>query len=59
MQVRYVAATALGVLRAEAAAEDIERVVRTDADALARSAAVVALGQIESESSVELLQETV
>ena len=59
VQVRYVCATALGVLRARSAVPELERVVRTDPDALARSQAVVALGQIESEGSLELLREQV
>ena len=57
VQVRYVCATALGVLKAHEAADELERVVHEDADALARSQAVVALGQIESEGSVGLLRE--
>ncbi len=57
VQVRYVCATALGALKAQEAADELERVVREDADALARSQAVVALGQIESERSLGLLRE--
>lgn len=57
VQVRYVCAVALGVLKAAAASDDLERVVREDADALARSQAVVALGQIESADSLDLLRE--
>jgi len=58
LQVRYAAATALGVLRAEAAVDDLERVVREDRDALARSPAVVALGEMESRASLDLLRES-
>ncbi|MEX2673761.1 MAG: HEAT repeat domain-containing protein [Phycisphaeraceae bacterium] len=57
VQVRCVAATVLGILGAEQAVEDLERVVREDDNPLARSSAVVALGQIESESSLELLRD--
>lgn len=57
LQVRYAAATALGILRADATAGDLERVVREDDDALARSPAVVALGEMESRTSLELLRE--
>ena len=57
VQVRYVCAAALGVLKAATASDDLERVVREDADALARSQAVVALGQIESAGSLDLLRE--
>ncbi len=57
MQVRYLAAMALGILKDTDAIPALERVVREDADALARSQAVIALGQIESEASLELLKE--
>lgn len=57
LQVRYVCATALGILKAEAAIEHLERVVREDPNALARSQAVIALGQIESAGSIELLRD--
>lgn len=57
VQVRYVAATALGILRGRKAVDALEDVVRRDSDALARSPAVVALGEMESERSLELLRE--
>ena len=56
VQVRYVCAVALGVLKAASASDDLQRVVREDADALARSQAVMALGQIESAGSLDLLR---
>lgn len=55
--VRQVCAMALGILRAQSAVEDLERVVRDDASGLVRSQAVIALGQMESESSLDLLRE--
>lgn len=57
LQVRYAAATALGILRADTAADDLERVVREDDDSLARWPAVVALGEMESRASLEPLRE--
>ena len=45
------------MLKAAAASDGLERVVREDADALARSQAVMALGQIESAGSLDLLRE--
>lgn len=57
VQVRYVCATALGILKAEGAVEHLERVIRDDPDALARSQAAVALGQIESAGSIDLLRD--
>ena len=57
VQVRYVCATALGILRARSEVESLERVVREDPDALARSQAIVALGQIGASRSVDLLRD--
>jgi peroxiredoxin len=57
VQVRYVCATAIGVLGDDAPTEELEAVVRNDPDPLARSAAVVALGQVEAERSLELLRD--
>lgn len=56
VQVCYVAATALGVLRADGAVPDLKRVVREDPDPLARSAATVALGRIAAEGALDLLR---
>lgn len=56
IQVRYVAATALGIIGNEAAAGTLERTVTSDPDALARSAATVALGQIGCISSLTVLR---
>lgn len=55
-QVRYVAATALGVLRTESATAGLERVIQEDTEPLARSPAVVALGEMESQRSLDLLR---
>ncbi len=55
--VRQVCAMALGILRAEAAAESLEGVARDDVSGLVRSQAVIALGQMESESSLAFLGE--
>jgi len=57
MQVRYLSAMALGVLRAEEAVPSLERAVREDTDPLVRSQAVIALGDLESAGSLELLRE--
>lgn len=57
VHVRYLCATALGVLKAAVAINELERVVHEDTDALARSRAAVALGQIESAGSLDLLRE--
>ncbi|WP_058367142.1 redoxin domain-containing protein [Haloparvum sedimenti] len=57
VQVRTVAATALGVLRADGAVPALERVVREDPDPLARSAATVALGRIGAEGALDLLRD--
>jgi len=58
LQIRYVAATALGVLRAVPLAAELEQVVRADSEPLARAAAVVALGEMESQRSLDLLRNT-
>jgi peroxiredoxin len=55
--VRYLCATALGVLGSEVAVGGLEQVVRGERSALVRSQAVIALGQIESTGSLELLRE--
>ncbi|MCU4718075.1 HEAT repeat domain-containing protein [Halapricum hydrolyticum] len=57
VQVRYVCATALGILRSQSEVESLERVVREDPDALARSQAIVALGQIGATQSMDLLRD--
>lgn len=57
VQVRYVCATALGILRARSEIEHLERVVREDPNALARSQAIVALGQIGASRSLDLLRD--
>lgn len=57
VQVRVTCVTALGILRTETAIGDLERVVQDDSDALARSAAAVALGQIGSTGSLALLRD--
>lgn len=57
VQVRYVSAKALGVLRARSAIGELERVARGDRDALARSQAIIALGQIGSTDSLSFLRE--
>lgn len=57
VQVRYSCATALGVLRAQSAIPALERVVREDPNPLARSQAIVALGQIGATGSVDLLRD--
>lgn len=57
VQVRYVCAMALGILRADDAIDDLERVVLDDPDPLARSAATMALGRIGATTSVDLLRD--
>jgi peroxiredoxin len=57
VQVRYVCATALGILRAQSEVESLDRVVREDPDPLARSQAIVALGQIGATQSLDLLRD--
>ena len=57
VQARYVCATALGILRAQSEVESLDRVVREDPDPLARSQAIVALGQIGATQSLDLLRD--
>jgi len=56
VQVRYAAATALGILGDASALEALRRTAQSDSDALARSAAVIALGQIADRSALETLR---
>ncbi|MDT8408366.1 MAG: redoxin domain-containing protein [Wenzhouxiangellaceae bacterium] len=56
VQVRYVAATALGIIGSELAADALERTAADDADALVRSAAAIALGQVGCADSLDLLR---
>ncbi len=55
-QTRLIAATALGVLRADAAVHPLRQLAGEDADALVRSAAVVALGRIGDRTALDLLR---
>ncbi|MCZ6671396.1 MAG: redoxin domain-containing protein [Verrucomicrobia bacterium] len=55
--VRQVCAMALGILKAQAAIDNLESVVRDDPIVMVRSQAVIALGQIESKDSLPLLRE--
>ena len=55
--VRQACAMALGILKSQAAINDLEQIVREDEIAMVRSQAVIALGQIESQGSLELLRE--
>jgi hypothetical protein len=57
VQVRYVCATALGILRGQIEIEALERVVREDPNGLARSQAIVALGRIGATRWLELLRD--
>lgn len=57
--VRQISAKVLGVLRAESAIPELEKIVRQDRIAMVRSQAVIALGQMESKSSLELLRKKV
>jgi len=56
VQVRYLAATALGILGSEKAVDALEQTAARDPDALARSAATIALGQIGRDQSLEVLR---
>jgi len=56
VQVRYVAATALGALGDPAVADALLEIATGDRDPLARSAAVMALGQVGAESVLEALR---
>lgn len=55
IDVRYICAMALGILKADQSIDKLEIVVREDKNAIVRSQAVIALGQIESKASLELL----
>jgi len=55
--VRQICAKSLGILRAESAIGRLEKVAREDENALARSQAVMSLGQIEAQGSLPLLRE--
>jgi len=57
LHVRYLAALALGVLKAPEAAPALEKALHDDTDPLVRSQAAMALGQIESEHSLDILIE--
>jgi len=57
--VRYLAAMALGILRAEHAVDALERTLRTDIDSTVRSQAVIALGQIGKESSLAAVRSAI
>lgn len=56
-QVRYVCATALGVLGVDTAVAALERTAVDDPSSLVRAQAVVALGQIGAKRSLSLLRE--
>jgi|GEM_PF-1551021 len=55
VQVRYVSVTALGVQRARNAVSSLSRVLEKDAQAVVRSQAAVALGQIGDKASLATL----
>lgn len=55
--VRHLCAMALGIRRENAAVANLEKVIREDASALVRSQAVIAIGQMVSSNSVELLRD--
>ena len=57
IHVRQASAMALGILRADQAVNELEKLVRYDDNAMVRSQAVIALGQMESEQSLDLLRE--
>ncbi|WP_132058671.1 redoxin domain-containing protein [Halorussus amylolyticus] len=57
VQVRYVCATALGVLGVDDAVDDLQEVARNDPSPLARSQAAVALGHIGAERSLATLRD--
>jgi HEAT repeat protein len=57
VQVRYVCATAPGILRARSETEHLEGVGREDPNAPARSRAVVALGQVGATRAPDLLRD--
>jgi peroxiredoxin len=55
--VRQLCAMALGILKAHAGTDGLEQIVRVDENAMVRSQAVTALGQIESKGSLKLLRD--
>ena len=57
MNVRQVSAMALGILGAQSAIGDLEKIILEDKNTIVRSQAVIALGQIESKNSLKLLRE--
>lgn len=56
-QVRYAAATALGILAADGPVDDLEGVLRDDPVSIVRSQAAVALGQVGAERSLASLED--
>ncbi|MDW7657390.1 MAG: redoxin domain-containing protein [Bacillota bacterium] len=56
IHVRQLSAMALGILRAKTAVSELERVVSEDVNAMVRSQALISLGQMESEQSLELIR---
>jgi len=54
--VRQISAAALGILRADAAIQKLEKLAQEDPSTLVRSQAVMSLGQMESEDSLPLLR---
>ncbi len=56
IHVKQVCAMALGILKAKDAIGALEQVVSTDENSMVRSQAVIALGQIESTHSLDLLR---
>ncbi|GAB4191393.1 MAG: hypothetical protein Kow00105_05460 [Phycisphaeraceae bacterium] len=57
LQIRYICATALGVLKADSAREALEQSLRGDDQAVVRSQAAVALGQINDRESLPALHD--
>ena len=57
VQVRYLCATALGAQRAAIAVPDLRRVLEKDGEAIVRSQAAVALGQIGDKAALPTLRE--
>ncbi len=57
--VRYLAAVALGILRAVDAVDALERILQTDSDSTVRSQSAIALGQIGKKSSLIALRSTI
>lgn len=56
VQVRYLAAMALGIQRADAAVPALEKALRDDKDSTVRSQSAIALGQIGVKSSLAAVQ---